>query len=106
MSTREQVIETVASAVLRALDASGMPKKTLSDRTGIPRATLYRKLGGFGEFNFSELFVIAAVLGVEPAVFTPPVFRDSADAHDRHTRESVEKVDVASPALAVDRRSA
>lgn len=83
MSTQQVVNETVAAAVLAALEERGMPKSALANRTGIPRPTLHRKLSGFGEFNFSELFLIASALDVSPSRFTPEPFRIPATSTRR-----------------------
>lgn len=68
------VIRWTAAAITRAIDETGRTKVWVSDRTGIPYSTLNRKLAGKGDFTFSELLLIAEVLGVEPSAFTPPAF--------------------------------
>lgn len=76
MSNRntEAIVGWIATAVQDAILASGRTKRSLSDETGIPYPTLNRKLAGKTEFSFRELLLIAEVLGVSPATFTPPAF--------------------------------
>ncbi|MGV4377972.1 helix-turn-helix domain-containing protein [Trueperella pyogenes] len=71
------VAEWTAKAVKDAAAEAGRSLKSVSDETGIPYATLFRKTKGKTEFQFSELFKIAEALGISPATFTPPVFRIS-----------------------------
>ncbi len=74
-ATRE-VAEAVAFELVRA----ERTKRWLSDNTGIPYSTLQRKLGGFVDFTFSELLLIAKALGVKPSRFIPSEFVDQAVA--------------------------
>ncbi|QIK82436.1 helix-turn-helix transcriptional regulator [Sanguibacter sp. HDW7] len=67
-------IEWSARAVREAIADTGRSKVSISDETGIPYATLNRKLAAKGEFSFRELLLIAEALGVSPSTFTPPAF--------------------------------
>ncbi|WP_119698641.1 helix-turn-helix domain-containing protein [Microbacterium halotolerans] len=71
MSNRH-AIDGSASAVEAAIERSGRSRRAISNETGIPYATLNRKLAGRSEFTFSELFLISEVLGVRPSRFVPP----------------------------------
>lgn len=42
----------------------GMSIKTLCHQTGIPRATMYRRIGGLAPFYLNELAALADVLEV------------------------------------------
>lgn len=72
-----EVAEQCAAAVQSAISASGKTKLSISEHTGIPYATLNRKLAGKSEFTFAELFLLAEDLGVNPATFTPSPFREA-----------------------------
>lgn len=67
-----------ASVVLAAIEAAGMTQLGVSDATGIPRATLIRRLKGQSAFTIAELEAIAEVLGI--AVSQLLVSAESAEA--------------------------
>lgn len=71
----ETPTDWTARAVRDAISESGRTKLALSDDTGIPYATLNRKLAGKSDFTFRELLTLADALGVSPAAFTPPAFQ-------------------------------
>ena len=73
MSKTELMAET-AELVNAAIEKSGRYKTELSEETGIPYATLNRKLAGKGEFRLSELLLLAEALEVHPSTFTPHAF--------------------------------
>lgn len=77
MSKAELMVET-AKLVNDAIEKSGRYKTELSEETGIPYATLNRKLSGKGEFRLSELLLIAEALNVHPSKFTPHIFAKEA----------------------------
>lgn len=55
----------LAAAVTGALAEAGVSRLEASERTGIPRSTLYRKCDGIGKaFDADELARLAALLGV------------------------------------------
>ncbi|WP_433592285.1 helix-turn-helix domain-containing protein [Nocardia sp. CA-145437] len=56
--------EELARAVGEALDDAGLSVRQAAEKTGIPRATLQRKLRGAGKagFEFSELYSLAAAI--------------------------------------------
>ncbi|MGO1410388.1 MAG: helix-turn-helix domain-containing protein [Microbacterium sp.] len=78
MSNRH-AIEGNVKAVETAIARSGQSRRAISKETGIPYATLNRKLAGRSEFTFSELFLISDVLGVRPSQFVPS--RSTAESH-------------------------
>lgn len=48
----------------KAIDDSGMPITTLSERTGIRRETLYNRFKGVGDFTATEIISICRVLHI------------------------------------------
>lgn len=54
----------LASIVRKKMKISGV-----SELTGIPKATLYAKLKGTGQFNEDELLALCAVLNESPNSF-------------------------------------
>ncbi len=71
---------TVAAAVAFEIGQADRSKRWLSDRTGIPYSTLDRKLKAQVDFNFSELFLIAEALRIDPSRLTPPAFVPAQEA--------------------------
>ena len=56
----------VALNVRAALEASGRSTLSVAEATGIPRATLLRRIAGHSSFTVVELASIAHLLGIEP----------------------------------------
>ena len=54
----------ISGVVNKMLEDAGVSQKRASDTTGIPRATLIRRLSGATPFHTTELDAIAAMLGV------------------------------------------
>lgn len=71
MSTSRAVVWS-ARAVQEAIGQAGRTRRSISEETGIPYASLNRKLAGKTGFTFSELFLIAEATGVRPSRFAPP----------------------------------
>lgn len=57
----------IAEAVRELMEAQGVSQLRLSELTGIPRATLIRRLNGQNSFTVSELASVAVNLGVRPS---------------------------------------
>ena len=74
LSVAEQVAEKVSLAIFNA----GKNKSQIAKDTGIPYATLHRKLKGRGELTFSELMLISTAIGVRPSQFMPEHFQQVA----------------------------
>ena len=55
-----------AAAVEAARIEKGMTRLELSEASGIPRPTLYRRLDGHVPFDIDELERVANALGVDP----------------------------------------
>lgn len=55
-----------AERVAAGIEASGLTTLAVSERTGIPRTTLLRRLTGTSPFTVAELGLISAELGVAP----------------------------------------
>lgn len=62
-STAQATAEVIREAVE---EVAGRTFIALVEATGIPRATLYRKLDGHGEFTLGELVKIATYLETTP----------------------------------------
>ena len=69
------IAKSIAVSVRDCLADASRSQKSLADETGIPYATLTRKLQGKSEFSLSELVVISEALGVAPYLLMPPVFK-------------------------------
>ena len=64
METTEALDRLLTVEVRKAMTASGMSINGLAEETGIPYATLYRRINAVGAgFSVSELVAIARVLG-------------------------------------------
>lgn len=59
----------IAAAVRDTLRESGVTQAELGAATGIPQATLSRRLAGLTPFNAAELGLIAAHLGLKVSDF-------------------------------------
>lgn len=55
----------LAATVAAALQAAGLVQRNVADETGIPLATLNRRLKGTNPFNVIELGAIADMLGTK-----------------------------------------
>jgi transcriptional regulator with XRE-family HTH domain len=64
----------IARRVAKALLDSDKSKTQLARVTGIPYATLDRKLRGVTDFSVVELLRVADALGITPASLVPPLF--------------------------------
>ena len=62
------------------MDKSSISIRELSERTGIPQTTLYRKLRGQADFYVGEVASIAEALSVEPRELLPPELRSTDEA--------------------------
>lgn len=60
----------VVEVVNQAVEAQGLTLRTLSDATGIPLATLHRRLTGKVPFDLVELDAVALALGTTMAAIT------------------------------------
>jgi predicted transcriptional regulator len=69
--------ERLGEVVRTALDAAGISENTASQRSGIPRETLRRRLVT-GDFKFGELHRIAEVLSTTPADLVALTREDAA----------------------------
>ena len=64
MDITSPIAQQVAAGVVRAMQDAGLSEVTVSERSGIPRTTLKRRLAGHSAFNVAELAAIATVLGI------------------------------------------
>ncbi|MCS0500609.1 helix-turn-helix domain-containing protein [Protaetiibacter mangrovi] len=64
-----------AAEIARRIEArmarARVSRRDLASRTGIPFATLDRKLDAVQELTFAELHAISACLGTNPSAFIP-----------------------------------
>lgn len=65
--------KAVAHATYAAMVAGGETQLGLSEKTGIPRTTLARRLAGSSPFTVAELAAIADVLGIPVISLVTPV---------------------------------
>jgi hypothetical protein len=65
MDITPPIAQQVAAGVVRAMQDKGLSEVIVSERSGIPRTTLKRRLAGHSAFNVAELAAIAAVLEVD-----------------------------------------
>lgn len=54
----------ISRVVTQMLEQAGVSQKAAAEATGIPRATLIRRLSGHSPFQTTELEAVAALLGV------------------------------------------
>jgi predicted transcriptional regulator len=77
MNTLPAPDREVARVVAEMLDQAGISRKRASEVTGIPRATLLRRLNG-ASFQILELRAIAEMLGVTVAEIVSKAERPAA----------------------------
>jgi transcriptional regulator with XRE-family HTH domain len=53
----------IAAEVTRLIDASGLSRRDVANRTGIALTTLTRRLTGTSPFSITELAAVASLLG-------------------------------------------
>jgi len=79
MEQHEGATQAVADRVTDQIKTSGVTVVWLCEDTGIPRATMVRRLKGLSSFNVNELERIAKSLRVDTAdLLTPITARVSA----------------------------
>ncbi|WP_147262033.1 helix-turn-helix transcriptional regulator [Blastococcus sp. TF02A-26] len=61
----EQLSRAIAMQVRRLMDERQVSAYALSKQTGIPQSSLSRKLNGPAAFDFDDVQVIAAALGMD-----------------------------------------
>ena len=67
----DRLADWTAAAVQRAIDASGLTKVAVSEATGIPYATLNRKLAAKTDFGFRDLLALAGAAAVRSRPSAP-----------------------------------
>ena len=65
MDMTTEVARRVAAGVVRVMQEKGLSEVQVSERSGIPRTTLKRRLAGHSAFNVAELAAVATVLEVD-----------------------------------------
>lgn len=70
MNTPDTTAREVSRVVGQRLAAAGVSTQRASVETGIPRATLIRRLQGTSSFQITELSAIATLLGVSMSDIT------------------------------------
>lgn len=68
----------ISGVVSRLLSESGVSQKRASEVTGIPRATLLRRLSGVTPFQTTELAALAALLNVNVSDIVLAAEQDAA----------------------------
>ena len=61
----------IARRIEARMERARLTRRELASRTGIPFATLDRKLDAAQELTFAELHAISACLGTNPSAFIP-----------------------------------
>lgn len=79
MASETPTIEA-ANLIAAALGRAERTKSWLSERTGIPRTTLTRKLTGKTDITIADIYAIAMALDVEPAALAPASLRAAVAA--------------------------
>lgn len=62
----------VATHIAEAIRSAGETQMTIAQATGIPQATLSRRLNGLTPFTVAEIGAIASVLGVDYGFLAAP----------------------------------
>lgn len=76
----QTILQWQQSTVANLIKEAGFSVSRIATETGIPHTTLLRKLKGVSEFKPSELFRIAKVTHLDPALFIPPQFSSQVRA--------------------------
>lgn len=69
-----------AEKVANAVEKSKIPVARVARDSGVPRATLVRKMNGGGEFGVYEILRIANAIGIEPTSLLPSLYQPKAAA--------------------------
>lgn len=69
-----------ADKVAKAVEKSKIPVARIARDSGVPRATLVRKMNGGGEFGVYEILRIANAIGIEPASLLPSPYQSKGIA--------------------------
>lgn len=70
----QTILSWQRTSVAKLIRDSGFTPSRVAIEASIPHTTFVRKLKGVTEFKPSELFRIAQVIHVDPALLVPPVF--------------------------------
>lgn len=74
MITETTANEWLSKKVTEVIADSGITKKAIAEKTGMPYSTLNSKVRGYSPFTFDELLRIANVTNRDPSEFVPPQF--------------------------------
>ena len=64
----------VGQRIACIIDATGMPKTTVSERSGIPYSSLNAIIRGYRPVSIDQILRIAEATRVKPTDFLPPEF--------------------------------
>lgn len=67
----DRLTDEIATRILAEIARAERSKAQVARLTGIPEATLRRKLAGHGDFTVPELARLARALNVEPRILLP-----------------------------------
>jgi hypothetical protein len=70
--TNIDINNEIARAVNSAIEQSGIKKKFLCDKTGIPYSTLNSKLRAYSPFTVAEVYAIADAMHISPTPMLSP----------------------------------
>ncbi|MCI1635164.1 helix-turn-helix domain-containing protein [Bifidobacterium sp.] len=70
--TNTDIDHEIAQAVNSAIDQSGIKKKFLCEKTGMPYSTLNSKLRAYSSFTVAEIYAIADAMKISPNPLLAP----------------------------------
>lgn len=70
--TNTDIDHEIAQAVNSAIDQSGIKKKFLCEKTGMPYSTLNSKLRAYSSFTVAEIYAIADAMKISPNPLLSP----------------------------------
>lgn len=72
MMTETNINTEIADAIEKAIDQSGIKKKFLCEKTGMPYSTFNSKLRAYSSFTVDEIYRIAGILNISPLQLLMP----------------------------------
>jgi transcriptional regulator with XRE-family HTH domain len=79
--TNTDIDNEIARAVNSAIDQSGIKKKSLCEKTGMPYSTLNSKLRAYSSFTVAEIYALADAMRISPnSLLNPQQFSDQVRA--------------------------
>lgn len=76
----------VGKQVDKKIEATGITKRAVSEKSGMPYSSLNSKLKGFRSFNIDEILAIAEAIGEPPSELLPEELKTSPALADGGAR--------------------